>query len=174
MMAAAIELQTFQREELPLVEPWFLDAETQRWLGGPQWPRRMLDLAGRPLGEFRGAKETGRFRWLAWDGETPVGYLDCGTFDRWTTWDKDDITETVDVPSGGLALTVGPACRRVGYGREMLNALFEAPEVAEIQLFGGGVEPENVPCVACLKAAGFSQQDREPDFEGMVYFVRRR
>ena len=80
------------------------------------------------------------------------------------------------MPSGGLALTVSPRCRRVGYGREMLNALFEAPEVADIQLFFlvGGVEPENVPCVACLKAAGFSQQDREPDFEGMVYFVRRR
>ena len=153
--------------------------------------------------------ETGRFRWLAWDGDTAVGDIDCGTFDRWATGDErratgdgrratsdgrratsderratsderratshgDNITGTIDVPSGGLALTLGPACRRRGYGRQMLNALFEAAEVADIELFGGGVEPEIVPCLACLKAAGFSQQDPEPDFEGMVYFVRRR
>jgi hypothetical protein len=36
----------------------------------------MLDLADRPLGEFRGAVETGRFRWLAWVDDVAVGYID--------------------------------------------------------------------------------------------------
>jgi GNAT superfamily N-acetyltransferase len=174
MRNQVVELRPFQRQELPFVEPWFSDAETQRWLGGPNWPRKMLDLADRPLGEFRGALETGRFRWLAWHGETPVGYIDCGTFDRWTTWDGATVTRTIEVPSGGLALTVAPAYRRLGYGRQMLSALFEAAEVADIELFGGGVEPENVRCLACLAAAGFSQEDKEPDFEGIVYFIKRR
>ena len=98
-----------------------------------------------PLGEFRGARETGRFRWLAWEGEAPVGYLDCGTFDRWTTWETDDIAETVDVPSGGLALTVGPVPPSNGLWPRMLNALFQAPEVADIQLFRGGVDRRTCP-----------------------------
>jgi ribosomal protein S18 acetylase RimI-like enzyme len=173
-VSAAIRLRSFRRRELPLVEPWFSDPETQRWLGGPKWPRMMLDLADQPLGEFRGAMEIGRFRWLAWDGQVPVGYIDCGTFDRWTSWDGENVTETIDVPSGGLALTVAPECRRMGYGRQMLGALYESAEVADIGLFGAGVEPENASCVACLRAAGFRHLDPEPDFEGIVYFVRRR
>ena len=64
----------------------------------------------------------------------PVGYIDCGTFDRWTTWDGNQVLEVVDVPSGGLALTVRG-------------------------LPGGG---------------RFTHQDTEPDFEGMVNFVRMR
>ena len=173
-MGQMIELRRFTRRELPQIEPWFSDDETQRWLGGPEWPRRMLDLAERPLDEFRGAVETGRFRWLAWREGVPLGYLDCGTYDRWTTWDGDEVVATIDVPSGALAFTVAPAYRRLGYGRQILNALFEAPEVSDIELFGGGVEPENVSSVACLRAAGFSQMEQDPDYEGMLHFVRRR
>jgi hypothetical protein len=55
-----LRLRPFERRHLPLAEPWFTDADTQRWLGGPRWPRQMLDLTDRPLGEFRGAIETGR------------------------------------------------------------------------------------------------------------------
>jgi hypothetical protein len=57
-----VHLRSFQAQELPLVEPWFLNDETKRWLGDPDWLRSMLDLADRPLGEFRAAMETGRFR----------------------------------------------------------------------------------------------------------------
>jgi hypothetical protein len=45
----------------------------------------MLDLADAPLGIFRGAVETGRYRWLGWEDRRAVGYIDCGTHDRWTT-----------------------------------------------------------------------------------------
>jgi hypothetical protein len=35
---SCLQLRPFEREHLPLVEPWFADAATQRWLGGPAWP----------------------------------------------------------------------------------------------------------------------------------------
>jgi hypothetical protein len=57
-------LRAFSAEQLGLAQTWFDDAETQRWLGGPQWLARMLRLGGDPLGEFRGARETGRYWWL--------------------------------------------------------------------------------------------------------------
>jgi hypothetical protein len=47
--------------------------------GWTRWPRLALDLQHRPLGEFRGAIETGRYRWLAWERDKAIGYIDCGT-----------------------------------------------------------------------------------------------
>jgi hypothetical protein len=116
-----LRLRPFERRDLPLAEPWFLDADTQRWLGGPLWPRQMLDLAERPLGEFRGATEAGRYRWLAWDDGRAVGYVDCGTYDRWTTWEGGPggrgVTSVIPVPAGiglirrpGVAASAGRAC----------------------------------------------------------------
>jgi RimJ/RimL family protein N-acetyltransferase len=84
------------------------------------------------------------------------------------------VVRTIDVPSGALAFTVPPAYRGRGYCQQILHAVFDAPEVADIAVFGAGVEPENRASSACLRAAGFSQENEEPDFEGMVYFVRRR
>jgi Tetracyclin repressor-like, C-terminal domain len=83
---SCLELRPFGRKHLPLAGPWFA-AATQRWLGGPAWPRQMLGRADRPLGEFCGAAETGRYRWLAWDQGAAVGSIDCGTYDRWATWE---------------------------------------------------------------------------------------
>jgi hypothetical protein len=82
-----VDLRHFARDQLPMVETWFENPETQRWLVGRDWPLMALELADPPLGEFRGARETERHRFLAWDKEVPVGYVDCGTFDRWATWD---------------------------------------------------------------------------------------
>jgi hypothetical protein len=79
-----LQLRPFERDQLPLVELRFDDADTQKWLGGPRWPRLALDLQHRPLGEFRGATESGRYRWLAWERDKAIGYIDCGTCDRWT------------------------------------------------------------------------------------------
>ncbi len=70
---SCLQLRPFEREHLPLAEPWFADAATQRGLGGPGWPQLTLDRAGRPLGEFLGAAATGRYRWLAWDRRTAAG-----------------------------------------------------------------------------------------------------
>jgi RimJ/RimL family protein N-acetyltransferase len=173
-----LELRPFTANQLPLVEPWFEDGETQRWLGGPQWPRMMLKLADSPLGEFRGAQETGRHLFLAWDEGAPVGYIDCGTFDRWATWeggpDGRGVVSAIDEPSGDMAYVTDPARRRQGYGVAMILALMEAPELRHVALFAAGIEPENTASVGCLRSAGYQPLDPVSDWEGIVYYVRRR
>jgi RimJ/RimL family protein N-acetyltransferase len=129
-----VELRPFERQRLLLVEPWFTDGDTRRWLGGPAWPRQMLDLADRPLGEFRGAAETGRYRWLAWDQGTAVGYIDCGTCDRWTTWEGGPggrgVIEAIPIPAASISYVVDPALRRRGYCAAMVEAVMTRPERA--------------------------------------------
>jgi RimJ/RimL family protein N-acetyltransferase len=148
VFVADLVLRLFTRDHLALVEPWFLDAETNRWLGGPDWPRLMLDLADRPLGEFRGALQTGRYRWLAWASDRPVGYIDCGSYDRWTTWEGGPrgrgVIATIGVPSGAIAFVVDPDFRRRGYCTAMIGLLFKLAELAHIELLAAGVEPDNV------------------------------
>ena len=165
---SCLQLRPFERKHLPLVEPWFADAATRRWLGGPGWPRLMLDRASRPRGEFRGASETGRYRWLAWDQDTAVGYLDCGTYDRWATWEGGPggrgVIGTIDVPAGSISYVVDPALRRRGYCAAMVDAVLAAPELEHIELFTAGVEPANAGSVGCLRTAGFEPLDPEPDW----------
>jgi RimJ/RimL family protein N-acetyltransferase len=43
-----------------------------------------------------------------------------------------------------------------------------------VELFGAGVEPENVASARCLRAAGFRLQAEQLDFEGMLYYVAGR
>jgi RimJ/RimL family protein N-acetyltransferase len=136
----------------------------------------MLELLDRPLGEYRGAVETGRYRWLAWEHEMPVGYIDCGTHDRWTTWeggpDGRGVISTITVPSASIAYVVDPAVRHRGYCAAMLTELMALPDLAHIELFGAGVDPDNTGSTCCLRRAGFQVLDPEPDWEGTVYYVR--
>jgi RimJ/RimL family protein N-acetyltransferase len=173
-----LRLQPFDREQLRQVESWFDDPDTERWLGGPGWPRLVLDLADRPLGEHRGAIETGRYGWTAWDRENLTGYIDCGTTDRWTTWEGGPngrgVIATFPVASSNLDDVVEPALRRRGYGTAMIAALLTLPDLAHIELFAAGVEPDNVASVRCLRAAGFEAPESQPDWEGIVYYLRRR
>ena len=171
-----LQLRPFERHHLPLVEPWFTDGNTRRWLGGPAWPRHMLDLADRPLGEFRGAAETGRYRWLAWDQGTAVGYIDCGTYDRWATWEGGPggrgVIEAIPVPAASISYVVDPALRRRGYCAAMVEAVMNLPELSGIRLFAVGVEPANAGSAGCLRKAGFHPLHPEPDWEGIVYYLR--
>lgn len=173
-----LELRPFVRAQLPLVEPWFEDPETQRWLGGPDWPRMALDLTDAPLGEFRGAQETGRYQFLAWDGDVSVGYIDCGTCDRWTTWEGGPagrgVVSVIHEPAGGIAYVTDPALRRRGYGTAMVDALMQSSELSHVELFAAGIEPENTASVRCLRSAGFMPLDPVPDREGIIYYARRR
>lgn len=172
---AGVQLRPFGPGHLPLAQPWFADPDTQRWLGGPGWLPLMLDLAGRPLSEFRGATETGRHHWLAWANGTAVGYIDCDTYDRWTTWEGGPggrgVTATIPVSSAGIAYVVDPAQRRRGYGTAMVSAVTAMPELAHVELFAAGVEPENAASVGCLRKAGFRPLNPEPDWEGIVYYA---
>jgi RimJ/RimL family protein N-acetyltransferase len=169
-------LRPFTRDELPLVDRWFRDPDTRCWLGGPEWPAEMLALADSSVGtEFRGALQTGAYRYLAWLEESPVGYIDCGTFDRCTVYAGEGpegpiITEEIDAPTGSIALAVDPELRGLGLGRAILDALLREPELAFVELFEAGVEPDNAPSRHCFQAAGFRLRSPEPDFEGMLYY----
>ena len=180
MIEREVTLRALTRADLATVEPWFRDPDTRRWLGGPEWPATMLDLAERVVGEeFRGALQTGAYHYLASSGPRAVGYVDCGTFDRCTTYggegpDGPIITDTLDVPSGSIAFVVAPVLRRRGLGRAMITALTHQPELRSVELFEAGVEPENRASRACLEAAGFHLHSPEPDFEGMLYYHARR
>jgi RimJ/RimL family protein N-acetyltransferase len=138
----------------------------------------MLDLAGRPLGEFRGAVETGRFRWLAWQHGMPAGYIDCGSYDRWTTWEGGPggrgVTGVIAVPCASISYVVAPALRRRGHGTAMITAMMALPELAHVELFTAGVEPANAASAGCLRKAGFRPLDPDPDWEGIVYYARFR
>ncbi len=49
----------------------------------------------------------------------------------------------------------------------IVAALLARPELAFVELFEAGVEPENVACRRCLEGAGFCVRSAEPDCEGM-------
>jgi RimJ/RimL family protein N-acetyltransferase len=173
-----VRLEPFGSEQLPIVEPWFEDVDTQRWLGGPGWPGLILDLASNPLGEYRGAVETGRHSWLAWDGGRPVGLVDCGTTDRWTTWEGGPngrgVIATVPLPSANISYLVDPAVRRRRYGTAVVRELLIHPELAQVELFAAGIESGNVASIRCARSAGFAPLNAEPDWEGVVYYVKAR
>jgi GNAT superfamily N-acetyltransferase len=149
-------LRAFTRADLTIVESWFRDPETRRWLGGPEWLAAMLDRADRVVGEeFRGAVQTGAYRYLARSEGRDFGYVDCGTFDRCTVYggegpDGPIITDTIDVSTGSIAFVVDPDLRRRGLGRAMINSLTRQPEVHFVELFEAGVEPENTASRRCL------------------------
>jgi hypothetical protein len=56
----------------------------------------------------------------------------------------------------------------------MIGALMELPELAPIELFAAGVEPDNLASVRCLVAVGFTPLHPEPDWEGILYYTKRR
>jgi GNAT superfamily N-acetyltransferase len=173
-----LRLGPFGPDHLPFVEPWFQDVDTQKWLGGPGWPSLILELADQPLGKFRGAVETGRSAWVAWEGDRPVGLIDCGTTDRWTTWEGGPsgrgVIATMPIPSANMSYVVDPAARRCGYGSAMVRELLNVPELAHVKLFAAGIEFGNLASIQCARSAGLDPLSSEPDWEGIVYYVKRR
>lgn len=129
--------------------------------------------------EFRGAAQTGAHSFLASHEGRYVGYVDCGVFDRWTQYAGEDgdgptIDESAEVTTGSIAFVIDPAARGHGTGRSMIGALVARPELSEVRMFEAGVEPENIASICCLSAAGFQPHNREPDYEGMLYFMLLR
>ncbi len=168
MASLALGLRRFERCHLPQVVPWFHEAETQRWLGGPGWPQLVIDLEERPLGEFRGARETGRYGWLALADDAAVGYTGCDTYDRWTTWNGRGVFATIPVPAATISPVVDPAVRRRGIGTAVITAMIALPELAPVALVTAGIEPANTASARCLQKAGFQPLNPDPDVEGVL------
>jgi ribosomal protein S18 acetylase RimI-like enzyme len=137
----------------------------------------MLDQAADAIGRtFRGAVQTGAYRYLGRRDGHEFGYIDCGTFNRHTVYagegpDGPIITESIDVATGAIAFAVDPEQRGRGLGRAMIAALMRHPDLEPVELFEAGVEPDNAASRRCLEAAGFRIQSEQPDFEGMLYYL---
>ncbi len=180
MTRATVSLRLLARADLPLIRPWFEDLDTRRFLGGPDWPAAMLEHGARAAGTvFRGARQTGAHHYLALSADTPVGYIDCGTFDRCTICAGEGpqgpiTTETINATTGAIAFVIDPGLRGRGLGRAMIAALLDRPELFAVELFEAGVEPENTASRHCLQTAGFWLYSPEPDFEGMLYYTAWR
>jgi RimJ/RimL family protein N-acetyltransferase len=177
MSQAIITLRPLTRTDLAAITPWFEDADTRRSLGGPDWPAAMLDHGERAVGEmFRGAVQTAAHHYLAETNGRAVGYIDCGTFDHCTVYggegpDGPTIQETIDAVTGSIAFAVDPARRRKRLATNMIHALTNHPDLAAVELFEAGVEPENHGSRRALEAAGFRLRSPVPDCEGMLYYV---
>ena len=144
-----VVLREMTAADLPAVSGWFAEAETRRWLGGPDWPRRLLELA---------AGSPGRLALAAVRDGAVVGLVD------------------LERGGGGradVALVVAPQERRAGLATAMIGALLEHRALAGVVELVAGVENGNVASEALVRRAGFQRAGGGPDAEGYVYYARR-
>jgi RimJ/RimL family protein N-acetyltransferase len=137
-----------QADDLAIVEPWFDDPETQRWLGDREWPRRLLWLTRQP----------GRVALLYALADDPVGLLDI---------------ELYDGGKAAVAVLVSPEHRGQGVATSILRSVFDLPQTRGVQEVVGEVEVGNSAGEHCARAAGFVLLDAPTD-EGFLHFVLRR
>ena len=137
-----------------IVEPWFDDPETIRYLGRRDWVQRALLLVRQaPGAEFKGNIVLSRHAWVVFDQTNqPVGLIDIEPYNNGTA---------------GMAFVVAPQVRGHGIGRRMLLDLGGQPELKAVHTIIGGVEPENISCRICLTKAGYMVA-AEADEEGML------
>lgn len=140
------------------VEGWFDDPDTQRFLGGREWVRRLPALLQDSPGvEFRGRKVLARHAWTVCAAAVgPVGMVDVERYDDGTA---------------GIALVVAPAVRGQGFGRRILSRLETLDELAKVKALIGAVEPANEAARRCMRSARFAVAERENE-EGMLRISR--
>jgi len=180
MAPPRVTLTPFTEELLAVVQPWFHHPEVARWLGGPEWPAHQFTLLDSGIGEsFRGRQVLSTHSWVAFDTSgDAVAQVGGEVYDRWCRYAETPAGSVIDAiepgPAMGLAYVVDPRRWRQGFGTAALLAAIHAPEVADVVVFAAGIEPDNVPSARCAAAAGFTPDIAAPDWEGMVYHIRRR
>jgi RimJ/RimL family protein N-acetyltransferase len=141
--------QSFCAADLVSVEPWFDDRETQRWLGGREWPRRLLELA----------RQSNRVALLYTHAQRQVGLLDLERFpDR----------------KAAVAVVVSPEHRGRGVATSMLRSIFDLPEAEGVSEAVGEVEFGNTAGERCIRAAGFVRDAEAATSERFLRFLSRR
>ena len=139
----------FGSGDLTQLRPWFEDAETTRWLGDSDYPRRLLELTA----------ESGRWAFVVTEHGEPVALVDV---------EQDE----QDAHSAALAIAVAPAKRGTGIGRRAINAIAERPELAAVKELVGEVEAGNIAAEKCVLAAGFSREGTASE-SGFTRYVLR-
>ena len=141
-----------------VMRPWYEDAETQRFLHGPEDLDTVLDLIEKmPGSELRGSIVTFRQEWVFFDGDEPVGA--CGV-------------ETYDHTRTSVSILVAPEHRGKGVGMEMLQQASSLPGLESTTVLEGGVEPDNKASIRALEKAGFNIAE-EVDHEGFLMVTKR-
>lgn len=141
-----MHLRPLEPSDLATVALWFEDAETQHWLGGPDWPQIGLRLRG-----------PNRHNYLAFDGAAAVGLTDVEIYhDR----------------RASFAPVIAPHMRRRGLGTALIAAIARHPDLWEVDELFAGVERDNRASEALLRRSGFQRMSDE-DEDGFTYFALR-
>ncbi|TXG87493.1 MAG: N-acetyltransferase [Thermomicrobiales bacterium] len=170
----------FVPDHLPLVSPWYLDPDVQRWLGGPGWPEMVLqaESAFQPGDEFRGRRVLANRNILLLDGAgQPVALAGGELYDRETQYagTGPDGPRFVDAPGphkpeAGLVVVVDPQSRRQGWGALAVQRFMSLPDFALAESFIAGIEPENLASRALFERLGFVLEAETPDWEDMLNY----
>jgi ribosomal protein S18 acetylase RimI-like enzyme len=119
-----------EASDLASIEPWFDDPATRRWLGGREWPRRLVTLAQGPE----------RFA-VVWElAAQQVALLDL---------------EREEDGSAAIAIVVRPGHRRTGIGRAVTRSIFSLPQIDGVERILAEVEHGNEAAERLVRAAAF-------------------
>jgi len=174
-----IHLKPFDKQQAEIIAPWFDDPETSKWLGGRDWIKNIFRLLSEPVGtEFRGAHRLACYAYVAYGGQSPIGFIDASVTDKYVEYGGESDGQPIYLSSEdkitcAISFAVNPTERQKGYGTAILHALIDQPELKNVKIFEAGVEPENTGSIRTLEATGFTS-NYESDFEGMYYFFLRR
>ena len=139
-----VALRPLLVSDLGEVERWFDDAETQRWLGGREWPSQSLRLAGE-----------NRHVLLATLDGSAVGLID---------------VETYSARRASFAIVVAASARRQRLGRRVLEAAIDDPRLAEVVEWFAGIERGNKASRRLVESIGFRPVTGE-DADGFTYYA---
>ncbi len=142
-----IALRELTAGDLPVVEPWFEDAETRHWLGGPGWALEGLRLAG-----------PNRYNLLAYVDGLPAALVD---------------VEIGEDKRAAFAIVMAPALRGRRIGRTVVGVCMADARFADVSEWFAGVETGNVASSQLLLSCGFAKMT-DIDADGFSYYAWRR
>lgn len=123
-----LTLRVMGEHDLGVVDAWFADRETQRWLGGTGWSARALALAD----------GVDRIQFVAEDGGVAVVLVDV------------DVVDCV----AGFAFTTRPDRRGRGLAADAVRLVVEHPALAHAVMWRAGVEDGNTTSESVLARVG--------------------
>ncbi len=142
-----------------LIEDWFDDADTVRFVGGLDWLASTLRFE-RPADTqpVDGEDPVAHHAWLALAGKQPVALVDVLSYGD---------------GSASMKMTVAPTRRKLGLGKAVLHAVWRLPEMKDVTEVFGYVDAQHNAAVRLAEASGFVATG-EPNPEGEMLFRKRR